>query len=74
MLADTPMDAEALHLEPGWNFVNITRDNWESELRYYLKHENELLEIVKNAYKTMMQYHTSEIRTQQLLDFLEENR
>jgi len=74
MLADTPMDAETLHLEPGWNFVNITRANWEAELQYYLKHENDRLEIVENAYETMMQHHTSEIRAQQFLDFLEENR
>ena len=74
MLADTPMDAEALHFKPGWNFVEINETNWIQKMIYYLKHENERLEIVENAYETMMKYHTTEIRARELLAFLEENR
>jgi len=74
MLTDTPMDAESLHLIPGWNFAEINQQNWSEKLLYYLKHENERLELVENAYDTMMKYHTTKIRAKQLLTFLEENR
>lgn len=74
MLTDTPMDAKALHFKPGWNFVEINKNNWAQKLLYYLKHENERLEIVENAYETMMKYHTSGIRARELLAFFEANR
>lgn len=74
MLTDLPLEADVLHFEAGWNFVEVNLNNWQGELRYYLKHENDRLEIIENAYETMMKHHTSKIRARQLLTFLEENR
>jgi len=70
VMAPMPYDGEELHFEPGYNFVDINEHNFLENILYYLKHEDERLEIAKRGYETVRKYHTVEIRAKQLVDSL----
>lgn len=70
VMADTPYTAEELHLVPGYNYVAINENNWVARLKYYIKHDKEREEIAERGYETFLKYHTTDIRAQQVVDFL----
>ena len=73
VLANTPVMAEELHFRPGWNFVEINKDNWKEKLKYYLKHDEERETIAQRGYETILKYHTNDIRARQIITFLEKH-
>jgi len=74
VLADVPLGAEDVYLEPNWNFVSINEKNWKSKLKYYLTHDREREQIAQRGYETVMKHHTTEVRAKQLVDWLEANK
>jgi spore maturation protein CgeB len=78
-MADNPIDMERLHLVPNWNFVSVDMDCWRYKMDYFVREESdkERQRIIDNGYETVMKYHTSIIRTEQLLSYckmlIEEN-
>ena len=70
VMANEPQTAKELHFFAGENYVDITQDNWKDKLTYYIENDSERERIAMNGYKTVMKYHTSEIRAMQLLEFL----
>lgn len=70
VMAPMPFDGEDLHFEPGFNFVEINKENFLEKIRYYLRHENERREIARQGCETVKKYHTVTIRAKQLADYL----
>jgi spore maturation protein CgeB len=70
VMAPMPLDGEDLHFHPGFNFVEINKENFVEKIKYYLRHENERQEIAKRGVETVKRYHTVEIRAKQLVDYL----
>ena len=70
-MVNKPQTADELHLVSGENYVEITEDNWKEKLEYYLEDDVERERIAHNGYETAMKYHTSGVRAQQLMGFLE---
>ena len=73
VVANKPTDAEALHFIPDHNFVEVNEDNFKEKIAYYLEDENERNRIVKNARNIVEKYHSSRIRSKQLLGLLEKH-
>jgi spore maturation protein CgeB len=71
-MMDTPDEADELCFIPDWNFVSITRDNFQGKIWYYLEHEKERKQIAERGLYTCLQYHTVEVRTRELKTMLEE--
>jgi spore maturation protein CgeB len=72
VMADKPQSAEALHLKPEWNFVEINKENWKEKLDYYLTNDEEREKIAYRGYKTVMKHHTTSVRANQLISYLKE--
>ena len=72
VIATKPKDAEALHFIPDENFVEIDVDNYMDKIEYYLRETKEREKIVRCGFKTIRQYHTSHIRSRELLQILRE--
>ena len=72
VLAPKPEDADELGFVDGKNFVEINKNNFVEKIRYYLKNEEERQNIVNNASKLVLEHHTTEKRTTQLINFLHE--
>ena len=71
-----PYDNEENYFIPDYNFIEIDpRDLCKSvrSIEYYIENESERNKITENAYKTILQYHTSEIRAQELIGIIKEN-
>lgn len=71
-VSDVPLTAEKLHLVENQNFVSINERNWVQKLKYYLEHDDEREAIAQQGYETYLKHHTTDIRAQQLVQFLEE--
>lgn len=69
-MASMPFDREDLHFEPGFDFVEINKENFLEKIRYYLRHENERRKIARRGCETVKKYHTVTIRAKQLVDYL----
>lgn len=65
--ADEPMMAESLHFVSGYNYINITADNWRKKVHYYLTHENKRRKIAACGRATVEKYHTHDIRARQMV-------
>lgn len=70
VMADKPLGAERMHLEPDRNFIEVDRLNWVEKLRHYVESDEERETIAKRGHETVMKHHTAEIRARELLDFL----
>ena len=70
LMADLPMDAEYQHFIPGHNFVEVSPSNILSKVKYYLENEDEAKRIADNGRKTILQYHTHDIRGRELMEIL----
>ncbi len=71
-----PFDNEENHYVPNQNFIEINPRDLRSSIEtieYYIKNEKERQKIVENAYNTILTYHTSEIRAQELVNLIKEN-
>jgi len=71
IFSDTPLRAKRLHLVPDWDFVEINPKSWKRKLSYYLTHEDEREEIARRGHETFLKHNTTEIRTRELINFLE---
>jgi len=73
VVADKPFTMKRMHMLPMNNFVDIDMKNWENKLTYYLNNDRQREKIAERGYKMVKQYHTTQVRTKELLQFLEEN-
>jgi hypothetical protein len=73
MISSLPFDNVDNHFIPNVNFVEIDKSNFVDKILYYLEHEDERRKIVENAYKTILQYHTTEVRAKELCKIIREN-
>lgn len=70
LMADLPMDAEYQHFIPEYNFIEVSPSNILSKAKYYLENEEEANRIADNGRKTILQYHTHDIRGRDLMEIL----
>lgn len=70
VVSSLPYDNIENHFIPDENCVEINRDNFLEKIRYYLENEADREKLIRNAYKTILQYHTCEIRAQQMVDVI----
>lgn len=68
VIAETPLDAEAMHFTPYYNYVPLDPNNIEKQVLFYLQNENERKRIVKNAHDTFLKYNTTEIRAREFIE------
>lgn len=71
-MAPKPEDGDDLHFIPNVNFVDINLDNYTEKIEYYLTHKNERETIAANGYKTIVKYHSSKTRAEELIKIIEE--
>jgi len=69
-MSNTPGSAEELNFKDGYNFVNISRYDWQQKLLYYCKHEEEARKIAEQGRETILKYHTHTVRAQQFIKLL----
>jgi len=72
VMAPIPFNSIELHFQPNYNFVPIDEYNFIEKIEYFLLHEAEREEIARRGYETVTKYHTTEIRAERLVDYLEE--
>jgi len=70
VMADKPLGAERMHLEPDVNFVEVGRHNWGQKLKHYIDDDDLRASIAKRGHETVMKYHTASVRAKELLSFL----
>jgi spore maturation protein CgeB len=70
VLAPMPFEGKDLHFTPGLNFVEINEDDFLYKVKYYLKHDEERIEIARRGLETIEKYHTVQIRATQLIEYL----
>ncbi len=70
-MMDCPTEYDELHFYPYVNFVEISKVNFEEEIRHYLKESKEREEIARRGYETVIKYHTVEVRSRELYENLE---
>lgn len=70
VMAPMPKDGKDLHFIPDKNFIEINRRNYLEKIRYYLKHEDERRQIALFGMETIKKYHTVQIRTNELIEYL----
>lgn len=70
IIAEKPLDAEALHFKEYENYVPIDPNNFEEQILYYLRDENERKRIIRNAKETLLKHNTIETRVKELLSQL----
>ena len=51
LFATEPLDAKIIGLEDGVNYVQITEDDVEDKVRYYLRHDEERNRIAECGYR-----------------------
>lgn len=74
VLAPKPYDSEDSHFFPDKNFIEINEENFVDKVLYYLKNEDERNQIIHNAYKVVLKYHTCEIRVKELMDVIRKHQ
>ncbi|KKK49500.1 hypothetical protein LCGC14_3134420, partial [marine sediment metagenome] len=70
VMADRPFHAEDLHLKDGFNYVEITRDNWKEKLEYYLDDDQLRETIARHGRETAIKYHTNKVRAAEFIQML----
>jgi len=73
VVSSLPYDNVDNHFIPDETFVEINENDFLDKIRYYLENNDERKRIVENAYKTVLQYHTCEIRAKQLVRIIEDS-
>ena len=71
-----PFDNIENHFIPDYNFIEIDPRNLKEsidKIEFYIMNDDERNKITENAYKTIQQYHTSEIRAQEMIEIIKEN-
>jgi hypothetical protein len=70
VLSDVPQSNDSLHLIPDYNFIEINEKNWSDKILYYVNNSDVMNNIITNGYKTVMTYHTDEVRAKEFIDML----
>jgi len=63
-------DDKANNFIDGETFIKINKENYIEKIKYYLNHDEEREEIIKNANIMTKKYHTTEIRVKEFLEIL----
>ena len=69
-VADRPSSAEELGFVDGENYVEVSAENWESKLDYYIRNPGEAERIAENGRKLIMERHTHDIRAREFISLL----
>ncbi len=72
VMADECHHAEDLHFKDGWNYVEITQDNWQEKLEYYLEDDQLRETVARRGYENAMKYHSNQARAAELINHLKE--
>jgi len=70
VMATKPAKAEALGLINGRTYVEITKENWRSQLHHYLESPGEVSEIAHRGRNIAVKYHTHDVRARQFVRYL----
>ncbi len=70
LLAERPAGAERLKLQDGVNYVEITADNIEEKIDYYLARPELCERIAAQGYETALRYHSCQARAVDLTSAL----
>lgn len=70
VMADKPLGAERMHMEPDVNFIEVDQHNWVQKLKYCIEDEDFREDIARQGHEIVMKHHTVEIRAGELLSFL----
>ena len=70
-VGEKPWGSEELHLEDGFNYVAVDKDNFADKVLYYLNDESKMAEIVKNAEETFLKYHHISARARDFVSLVE---
>jgi hypothetical protein len=71
-ISDLPVDWEVLGFKPEINMVSINYYDYLDKIKYYIRNEDERKRIAQNGMNLILNYHTNEIRAEQLIFQLEE--
>lgn len=71
-MSDLPVDWEVLGFKPEINMVSINYYDYLDKIKYYIRNEDERKRIAQNGMNLILNYHTNEIRAEQLIFQLEE--
>jgi spore maturation protein CgeB len=71
LLAPASRELTDLGFIPGVNFVSIDESNFEEKAEYYLRHEEERLQIATKGYEMVHARHTTARRAAEFADILE---
>jgi len=69
-LGPEPLDAGLLHFKSGENLGVLSHQNIRGDIRQYLLDHKERERISENGYRTVLKYHTNEIRARYFLEML----
>lgn len=72
VMADRPFHADDLHFKDGWNYVEITPDNWKDRLEYHLEDDQLRETIARRGYETAIKYHSNQVRAAELIKVMKE--
>ena len=70
-IGEKPYGEKELHLEDGFNYVAVTKDNFRDKILYYANNDNERNKIVQNAKETFEKYHHIDARASDFVKLLE---
>jgi len=70
VVADEPLTSRRIDLRDGENYVKISLENWKEKLVDILADEDRRQKIADEGYKTVMKYHTADVRARELLAWL----
>jgi hypothetical protein len=70
-VGEKPYGEKELHLEDGFNYVAIDKNNFVDKILYYIGNNNELNRIIDNAKRTFEQYHHIDARAQDFVKIIE---
>lgn len=72
-VGEKPYGYNELHLEDGYNYIAVNRENFIDKIRYYLSSINEMSNIVNNAKETFDKYYHIDVRAIDFVNLIHEN-
>ena len=70
-VGEKPYGEEELHFKGGYNYIDVTKDNFVDKIRHYLNHPVELQKIIQNGKETFEKYHHIDARAKDFVRLVE---
>jgi len=71
-VGEKPYGEAELHMKDGENYIAVTASNLREKILYYLNHENELQNIIRNGRDTFLRYHHIDARAEDFVKLIGE--